>query len=320
MKAIVVSSFGGPEVLMLSDIPTPEPSDGEVCVKVDAAGVNPVDSYIRTGTYPVVPQLPYTPGFDGAGTIVAVGNDVIKWSVGDRVYMARSISGTYAAFSICRQEDVHALPDNISSDQGAAIGVPGAAAWRSLFIRGEAQPGQRLLVHGASGSVGLFAVQLGRLAGLHVYGTAGSKAGKSLVCKNGASDVFRHKDTDYRDRLLEASGGRGFDLILEMLANVNLEKDLELLAPGGRVVIVGSRGRVEIDPRLTMGKETDIRGMSLFAATPDEEIRTHAGLFGALSSGGVVPVVNSVQPLEKATEAHKQVLQDGNLGKIVLRP
>lgn len=320
MKAIVVNAFGNPDVLAVSDIPQPEPTAGQVLVKVEAAGVNPVDTYIRAGMYPMLPPLPYTPGMDGAGTIEATGSDVSRWSVGDRVYIARSVSGTYAAFALCRQEDVFSLPENITFEQGAAIGVPGSAAWRSLFHRGDAQPGDRLLIHGASGSVGLFAIQLAKLAGLEVYGTAGNQAGRTLVCKYGALDTFSHNDKEYREQLMEATGGNGFDLILEMLANVNLEKDLEMLAPRGRVIIVGSRGRIEIDPRLTMGKETDIRGMSLFSATPEEQKRMHASLHGAMASGSVTPVVSSVLPLADAPRSHEQVLNDGNLGKIVLRP
>ncbi len=320
MKAIVVSEFGDPEVLAVSDIPQPEPAAGQVLIKVEAAGVNPVDCYIRAGMYPMLPQLPYTPGIDGAGTVAAVGQDVSQWSVDDRVYIARSVSGTYAAYAVCRQEDVYNLPENITFGQGAAIGVPGSAAWRSLFHRGGAQPGERLLIHGASGSVGLFAIQLAKLAGMEVYGTAGSQAGRTLVCKNGALDTYNHRDDGYREQLMSLTGGQGFDLILEMLANINLEKDLEMLAPRGRVVIVGSRGRIEIDPRLTMGKETDIRGMSLFNATLDEEKRMHASLIGAMASGGVIPVINSVLPLDAAPASHEQVLKDGNLGKIVLRP
>jgi len=320
MKAIVVSEFGTPGVMNVTEIPLPEPGVGQVRVKIDAAGVNPVDSYIRAGMYPVLPSLPYTPGMDGAGTVDAVGPEANQWSVGDPVYLTRSVSGTYAEYAICQQDTLHRLPGDISADQGAAIGVPGGAAWRSLFDRGGARPGEKLLVHGASGSVGLFAIQLARMTGMEVFGTAGSQAGKTLVCKFGAFDTFNHRDEAYQEQLMAATAGKGFDLILEMLANVNLERDLEMLAPRGRIVIVGSRGRIEIDPRLTMGKETDIRGMSLFNSTLEEDKQIHAGLCGAIASGAVTPVINTVVPLEEAAAAHEKVLMDGNLGKMVLRP
>ncbi|MBU2647610.1 NADPH:quinone reductase [bacterium] len=320
MKAIVVSEFGEPDVMKIADIPIPEPGADQICLKVDSAGVNPVECYVRSGIYPVLPKLPYTPGIDAAGTIAAVGSGVKGWAVGDRVYVTRSISGTYAEYTICHQSMVYTLPENITFCQGAAIGVPGSAAWRSLFYRGQAQPGERLLVHGASGSVGLFAIQLARLAGMEVFGTAGSPAGISLISKNGATRVFNHREEGYQKALMAATDGKGFNLILENLANVNLEKDLEMLSPCGRVIIVGNRGRIEIDPRLTMGKETDIRGMSLFNTTPEEFVRMHAALKGAFEFGGVTPVVSRVLPLEEAVDAHQMVLKDGNLGKIVLKP
>src|SRR5881628_1818399 len=231
MKAIRVHEFGGPEVLRVEEVPTPEPGPGEVLVRMHAIGVNPVETYIRAGTYAYKPALPYAPGNDGAGVVEQVGPNVNKFKPGDRVYTAGSLSGTYAEFALCRAEQVHPLPSNVSFAQGAAMGTPYATAYRGLFQRAKAKPGETLLVHGASGGVGTAAVQLARARGLRVLGTAGTERGLQLVREQGAHHVFDHRAPDYLAQITEATSGRGVDAIIEMLANVNLAKDLTLLAP-----------------------------------------------------------------------------------------
>ena len=249
MNAIRVHKFGGPEVLRLEEVPTPRPGPGQVLVRMHAIGVNPIETYIRTGTYAYKPTLPYTPGNDGAGVVERVGTDVNEFKPGDRVYTARSVSGTYAEFALCTTEQVHPLPANISFAQGAAIGTPYATAYRGLFQRGDAKPGETVLVHGASGGVGTAAVQLARARGLRVFGTAGSDEGRKLAREQGAHEVFDHRAPDHFEQIMKATDGRGVDVIVEMLANVNLGRDLTILAKRGRVVIIGSRGRVEIARR-----------------------------------------------------------------------
>jgi NADPH:quinone reductase len=179
--------------------------------------------------------------------------------------------------------------------------------------------GERLLIHGASGSVGQAAVQLARDAGMVVFGTAGTAQACSLVQDLGAVAV-NHNQGGYDEALLSATSGEGFDLILEMLANKNLAKDLLLLAPRGRVIVIGSRGRIEIDPRLTMGKETDIRGLAVFNASREEVVATHTALISAMERGVLLPAVSREMALEDAPLAHHLVMNDGNCGKIVLIP
>lgn len=320
MKAIEVRTFGGPDVLELVEKEVPQPAAGEVLVRVMAIGVNPVETYIRAGTYPRLPELPYTPGGNIAGIIDHVGPGVDDWVAGARVYSAATISGGYAEMALCRADQIFSLPETMSFIQGAAVGVPAATAWRALFIRGEGKSGDRLLVHGASGSVGQAAVQLAVGAGMHVYGTAGTPEGCGLVERLGAKLVSCHNTAGYDRELLEGTGEMGFDLILEMLANENLNRDLDLLAPGGRVVIIGSRGRIEIDPRATMGKETDIRGLAVFNATEEETRRTHAALGKAMAEGTLVPAISHEMGLVDCPRSHQLVIQDGNCGKIVLLP
>lgn len=319
MKAIVVQEFGGPEVLRVEDVPVPMPGRGEILVRVHAAGVNPVDTYIRGGAYARKPSLPYTPGYDAAGVIDQVGEGVDGWAPGARVYVAGTATlGTYAQWTLCTPSQVHPLPDHVSFEQGAAVGVPYGTAWRALFQRGEARPGDTVLVHGASGGVGVAAVQMARAAGMRTIGTAGSETGAALARAEGAELVFDHHAADYAERILEATGGRGVDVVIEMLANVNLARDLALLAPNGRVVVVGNRGTIEINPRDTMARDADIRGMLLGNTPPGDLARIHAGIVAGLANRTLRPVVGRRFELADAPLAHEAVMAPGAHGKIVL--
>jgi NADPH2:quinone reductase len=320
MRAIRVEQFGGPEVMQLVDVADPEPGPGEVAVQLHAAGVNPVDAYVRTGNYARLPQLPYTPGADGAGVITALGEGVTTRAVGDHVYIAAFgiRNGTYAERMVCPVHQVHALPAHTTFAQGAALGVPAATAYRALVLRAQVKAGETVLVHGASGAVGNCAVQLARALGLTVIGTAGSDSGLAAVRKAGAAHAFNHHEEGYAKQITELTGGKGVDVVLEMLANVNLDRDLALVASKGRVVVIGSRGRIEIDPRQTMGKESAVLGTTLWSTTPDEYRQIHAGLEGALASHALDPLVGRELPLGHAQEAHRAILQDRAVGKIVL--
>ena len=318
MKAIIVDRFGDPEVMRLEEVADPVPGEGQVLVRVHAAGVNPVDCYIRSGLYAQHAHLPYTPGIDGAGEIEAVGAGVRHRNIGDRVYIAWSLTGTYAEKVLCTEAQTHPLPKGISFPQGAAIGVPYGAAFRALFQKAHALPGENLLVHGASGGVGIAAVQLARAAGLRVIATAGSDQGRQLVLEAGAHAVLDHHDANHLKKIEELTCGVGANVILEMLANVNLGNDFGALATGGRVVIVGSRGRVEIDPRDAMGKEAVIFGMTLFNATEHERGSMHAAFTAGLENGTLRPVVSKELPLGNAARAHHEVIDTHTLGKIVL--
>lgn len=317
MRVIEVQSFGGPEVLKIAEKKIPEATEGSVVIRVMAVGVNPVETYIRAGTYPVLPELPYVPGGNCAGVVERVGRGASKFKAGDRVYTS-SGNGAYGEYCLCDEKAAYPLPENVSFEAGAAVGVPAATAYRALFIRGEGKAGGKVLIHGASGSVGLAAVQLAKAAGMVVTGTAGTERGLELITKLGADRALLHHG-DYVKMLAEEAAG-GFDLILEMLANVNLEKDLQLLASKGRVVIIGSRGRIEIDPRATMGKETDIRGLALASSSAEELERTHSALYKALANGVLTPVISCKLPLAEAAKAHDLVMESGNCGKIILLP
>jgi NADPH2:quinone reductase len=320
MKAIRVHEFGGPEVMRLEEVPDPLPGSEQVVVRVRAAGVNPVDGYIRSGIHAVRPTLPYTPGMDAAGVVEAVGMNVRRVAVGDRVYTAGTVSGAYAELALCEAAQVHRLPPSVTFAQGAAVNVPYATAYRGLFGRAHAMAGETVLVHGASGGVGIAAVQLARARGLIVIGTGGTDEGRRLVMEQGAHYVFDHHAPDYLDEAVKLTEGRGMDVILEMLANVNLGRDLKVLARGGRVVVIGNRGTVEINPRDAMSRDASILAMTLMSAQPGELASIHAALLAGLENGTLRPVVGQEMPLADAPRAHEAVMQPGAYGKIVLIP
>lgn len=298
MKAIRVSQFGGPEVLQLVQLPDPVPSGDQILIKLEAIGVNPVDTYLRAGKYPKLPNLPYTPGSDGAGTNVKTG---------ERVYLSRSLTGSYAEMCLASPDQVHSLPDNCSFQDGAALGVPASTAYHALFHKGQIKKGQRVLIRGASGAVGLAALQMAKGHGCWVAGTASSPEGQKLVKEQGADEVCGHDETEGK-----------FDVILEMLANSGLQKDLEQASPRGTIVIVGNRGEIQIDPRLTMTGDLTVKGMSLGNATPEELKEIHAGLNLALTEGTLRPIIRKAYPLAQAAQAHIDVLESGAAGKLIL--
>lgn len=320
MKAIRVRELGGPEVLILEEVPDPEPGRGEVLIRLRAAGVNPVDVYRRSGQASYQVDLPFIPGHDGAGEVLGLGPDAEGFGPGDRVFIGgRSTPhGTYAEKTIVAAQNLFLLPDRMSFEQGAAIRTPYLSAYRALHQRGRARPGETVLIHGASGGVGTASVQLALVHNLTVIGTAGSDRGKQLLAELGAHHVVDHNDPHHLERILELTDGRGVELVLEMLANVNLGEDLKALANRGRVVVVGSRGIVEINPRDAMTREAEIRGMFLARATDHELEAMHAAMTPLFEDGTLSPVVGKAFPLAEAPEAHRAVMEPGAYGKIVL--
>jgi NADPH2:quinone reductase len=320
MKAIRVHQFGGPEVQVLEEIPRPAPAPGQILVHIRAAGVNPVDTYIRTGTNANKPTLPYTPGIDAAGMVDSVGDGVRQFKAGDRVYVGGSRTGTYADYALCDPAQVHPLPEKITYAEGAAVNTPYGTAYRALFQRARTVAGDVVLVHGATGGVGIAAVQIARAAGFTVIGTGGTEAGRKQVLAQGAHHVLDHRAPDYLAQLMELTKGRGVDVILEMAANVNLGKDLTILARGGRVCVIGSRGPVEINPRDAMIRDAAILGVMFFNTTERELAGIHDALVAGLENGTLRPVIGRELPLAQAAQAHQAVMEPGAHGKIVLLP
>ncbi|MGC8487555.1 MAG: NADPH:quinone reductase [Clostridia bacterium] len=314
MRAIRVEKFGDPDVLTIREVPDPTPGPGDVLVRIRAAGVNPVETYIRSGQYASLPALPYTPGSDGAGEVRAVGAGVQGIAVGDRVWVQGG--GTYAELAVVPQDRVHPLPDGVPFEYGAALGVPYITAYRALFIAGHARPGNYVLVHGGSGGVGLAALQFARLGGLVAVGTASTEEGRALIREQGAAAL----DHDAYEEARLVTKGHGFDVIVEMAAHASLGKVLPLVAIGGRVAVVGSRGPVEITPRDLMGREASLIGVMAGYTTAEETSQIAGLLYDGMASGALRPHVGRKIALKDAPLAHRAVMEPGAQGKIVLIP
>ncbi|KAM5257133.1 quinone oxidoreductase isoform 1-T1 [Ctenodactylus gundi] len=286
MRAIRVFEFGGPEVLkLLSDVAVPVPKDHQVLIKVHACGVNPVETYMRSGSYSRLPALPYTPGTDVAGVIESVGDNVSAFKKGDRVFSTSTVSGGYAEYALAADNTVFLLPEKLDYKQGAAIGIPYFTAYRALLHRAHVKAGESVLVHGASGGVGLATCQIARAYGLRVLGTAGTEEGQKIVLRNGAHEVFNHREADYINK----------------------------------IKVVGSRGPIEITPRDAMGKESSIIGVSLFSTTKEEYQQFSAAVQAGMEIGWLNPVIGAQYPLEKVAQAHEDIIHGRKtLGKMVL--
>jgi len=319
MKAIIVKEFGGPEVMKLEEIKTPEPGNGQVLVRIHAAGVNPVDVYRNTGNYGKI-SLPFTPGADGAGIVEKTGSDVSSIAVGERVYLWGALTGTYAEYALASQNDVFVLPEYMSFSQGAAVNIPYGTAYHALIQKACARPGETLLVHGASGGVGIAAIQMGVSLGMKVIGTAGSQKGLDLILSQGAKHALNHTSVDHFNEIMEATKGKGVDVILEMLANVNLASDMNAIAIRGRIVVIGSRGEINVNPRDLMSKSGAIFGVMKNLASENETKEFRYGVQAGLENKTLRPVIGKEIPLADAKLAHEEIMKPGSYGKITLIP
>lgn len=321
MRALQIREFGGPEVLQPSSVAVPDPGPGQVRVRVRAAGLNPADTYMVRGGYEFFDHpLPWVPGFDSAGEVDAWGEGVSGFTVGDRVFVAGVLgpcSGAFAEYHVADAAVVGRLPRALSFSQGAAVGVPYATAYHTLFQRAGLRPGETVLVHGASGGVGQACLQYARAHGARVVATAGSPGGLELARAQGADAVVDHGAEHHVSALRDVAPG-GFDVIVEMAASSNLEHDLTLLARHGRVAIVGARTPVEITPRLVMRNDAAILGIALWHLSPAQVREALAATAAGLANGTLVPAVGVELPLDQPAEAFTRVTAGHRVGKVVL--
>jgi NADPH2:quinone reductase len=234
--------------------------------------------------------------------------------------VAKTVSGAYAEYALALESQVHPLAANITFSQGAGVWVPYATAYHALYHVAQAHASETVLMHGASGGVGIAGTQIARALGLTVFGTASSQKGLDLAKREGAHQVFDHSKAGYLDEIMKATGGGGVGIILEMVAHVNLANDMKLLATNGRIIVIGNRGEITINPRDLMSRRGSIRGFTLWAITPAEEADIHAGLIAGLENETLRPVVAKELPLAEAARAHQEILERGAAGKIVLIP
>lgn len=317
MKAMQINAYGPASDLSLVDANTPSINADQILVQVGAAGVNPVDTYIRSGTNNYSTTFPHTPGLDGAGTVVELGSQVTGFEVGQRVYFSRNLSGSSAEFAVCATTHTYPLADALSFEEGACLGIPYTTAHRALFGRANAKTGDKVLVHGATGAVGIATVQLALSAGMDVVASAGTQAGADLLRAQGVSTVIMHNEDNHLEAFqsLEA----GFDVIIEMLANHNLDQDLKALTTGGCVAVVGNRGTVEINPRDLMARDASVVGVALANIKPAELSLIAKALRPLFEKGVLKPVIRHCYDLTELAQAHEDVLKSGALGNLVVR-
>jgi NADPH:quinone reductase len=323
MTAIVISSPGGPDMLVPQERPLPVPGTKEMLVKIAAAGVNRPDVTQRKGLYPPPPGATDIPGLEIAGEVVALGAGVERWKVGDQV-MALVVGGGYAQF--CPVHETHALPVPPSRSLIEAAAIPETlfTVWHNVFERGGLKAGETLLVHGGSSGIGTIAIQLAKARGARVITTAGS-AEKCLACRDLGADVaINYKDEDFVAATKAATKGRGADVILDMVGGDYIERNYEAAAVEGRVVQIAFAGspKATVDFRRIMLKRLTHTGSTLRArAVEDKGAIAHAveqHVLPLIAAGRVKPIVDSTFPLAQAALAHARMESSVHIGKIVL--
>jgi len=314
MRAVTFEQFGEPSVLSVGDVDSPKLAPDQLRIRVRAAGVNRADLLQREGHYPPPPGASPLLGLECGGEVMEVGADVRGWAVGERA-MALLPGGGYAEEAVVHHGSVMRVPDALSDDEAGATPEVFLTAFLNVFMLARATAGETLLVHGGGSGVGTAATTLAKLAGLRVIVTAGSQEKCERCLAHGADAAINYNEEDYVER------ARGADIILDHIGARYLPRDLEALAPGGRVVIIGSMGgaaRAEIDVSKLLGKRQQIIGSTL-RARPNEEKAAIVAAFVARFGGRVRPVIDRVYPLEQAAEAHRRMASNENFGKIVLR-
>ena len=323
MRAITIPEFGGPEALVLADVDPPRPDAGEVVVRVAAAGVNRADTLQRQGHYPPPAGASPVPGLEVSGVVEALGPGVEEWAVGDQV-CALLAGGGYAERVRVPAGQLLPVPTGVSLVDAAALPEVVCTVWSNVVLAADLQPGEMLLVHGGSSGIGTMAIQLARELGAHIAVTAGS-AHKLEACRQlGAEVLVDHRQEDFVQRVREATGGSGANVILDIIGAKYLSRNVSALAPGGRLVIIGLQGgtRAELDIAALMARRGSVIGTTLRARPPAEKAAIVAAVrervWPMVEAGRVRPVVHSRHPLADAAAAHRELEDGRHVGKILL--
>ena len=325
MKAITIPQPGDADALVLDEVPDPQPAAGEVRVRVAAAGVNRADLMQRMGHYPPPPGAPEYPGLEVSGTVDAVGEGVEGWSVGDEVCALLS-GGGYAELVCVPAGQLLPVPAGVSLEDAAALPEVVSTVWSNVFMTANLLPGQTLLVHGGSSGIGTMAIQLAREVGAHVAVTAGS-AEKLEACRAlGAEVLVNYREEDFVERVRAATGGAGADVVLDNMGAKYLARNVDVLAPNGRLVVIGLQGgrTAELDLGKLLAKRAAVIATSLRARPAAEKativaaVREH--VWPLVEAGRVRPVVHGRYPLADAAAAHRELESSGHVGKILLTP
>ncbi len=324
MKTIVIRQPGGPDVLTLTDIPTPEPRPGEVLIKVAAAGVNRPDVLQRMGFYPPPPGASNVPGLEVAGEIVALGEGVSRWKAGDRV-AALTAGGGYAEFALAHEGSCMTVPKGLGMVEAACVPETFMTVWHNVFERGALKAGETFLVHGGSSGIGSTAIQLATQFGARVFATAGS-AEKCAYCESlGAERAINYKTQSFAQEIKTLTEGRGVDVILDMVGAEYVQDNIACAAEDGRIVQIAflKGSRVQLDLMPLMLKRLILTGSTLRPRKP--EFKAHLAreleqkVWPLLESGAVKIVIDKVFPFDQAAEAHRHMESSAHMGKIVLK-
>ncbi|MEW6319761.1 MAG: NAD(P)H-quinone oxidoreductase [Acidobacteriota bacterium] len=324
MRVIEIPSFGPPEVLRVAERPVPTPGPFELLIRVHAAGVNRPDVLQRLGKYPPPPGASDVPGLEVAGTVAAVGPNVIGWRPGDAV-CALLAGGGYAEYAVAPQLQCLAVPAGLSMVEAAAVPETFFTVWTNVFERGRLRRGESLLVHGGTSGIGTTALQLARAFGARAFATAGSDHKCRAAERVGAERAFNYRTTDWVAACREATGGNGVDVILDIVGGDYVARNLDLLAVEGRLVQIAflRSSTTEIDLMQVMRRRLTITGSTLRARSPEEKgaiaRALHADVWPLIEAGAVRPVIDSVFPLAEAAAAHRLMESSAHIGKIVLQ-
>ena len=323
MRAVAITEPGAPEVLQEVSVPTPEPGESEVLIRVHAAGVNRPDVLQRLGMYPLPADADPLPGLEVAGEVVATGANASRWKSGDKV-MALCHGGGYAEYCCVHENHCLPLPAKLSMVEAAAIPETYFTVWYNVFMRAGLDAGESILVHGGSSGIGTTAIQLVKASGASVITTAGTDD-KCDFCKDlGADHAINYKDNDWEAEVGKLTDGAGVDVVLDMVAGPYMQKNMNVLGRDGRYVIIAflQGPKAELNMRQVLGKRLTITGSTLRPQTTAEKAAIAADLesrvLPLLESGAVRPIIDSTFPLGDAAKAHALMETSQHMGKIVL--
>ncbi len=320
MKAVVYKQQGKPEVLEVIELEKPVIKDDEILIEVGASGINPVDTYFRSGIRPVA-SFPQIPHFDLAGTVVEVGSAVTKWRLGDRIW-ASNVKGTAAQYVATKEDQVFPLASHLSFVDGAALAMAFMTAHLALFYRAKLSKDEKVLIYGGAGAVGHAAIQLAQQSGAFTIATAGSPEKAKIAKSAGADEVILYKDENIVERINMLTSNTGLDVILEVSLSENFENDLQMLSNGGRIITVGSpqNNTPELPWRLLNFKNASLLGVLLFTVPQAQQIAAGNEISRLFVEKKLTPLVGHTFTFEEASRAHEAVEKHLYNGSIVITP
>ncbi|CAN1149750.1 Quinone oxidoreductase PIG3 [Linum perenne] len=325
MKAVVINSPGGPEVLQLRQVDDPTIKDDEILIKVGATAVNRADTVQRLGKYPPPKGSSELLGLECSGTVESVGRLVSRWKPGDEVCALLS-GGGYAEKVAVPEAQVFPLPLGVSLIDAAAFPEVACTVWSTIFMSSRLSPGESLLVHGGSSGIGTFAIQMAKYLGNRVFVTAGSEE-KLAACKDLGADVcINYKTEDFVARVKEETDGKGVDVILDCLGASYFQRNLDSLNFDGRLFIIGMMGgaKTEMNIPSLFAKRLTVQAAGLRYRTAENKAaivsEVHKHVWPAIAAGKVKPVVYKVFPFSEAADAHRLIESSQHIGKILLVP